>query len=225
MNSARREKKMEDSDLQSLTAQLALVTAALEFQTAALETERHLHAQTKQENQCLRSEFRRPDDLHQAANTNNKVLSLKQVVSLMYKEDASCVLIVRRIQRLGFRSVPVLREYFQSILGCQCVKKVIVVHSRSKGAADPSKGTVRPANMAFVLMERASDVDRALAQGPTVSISDPRNPGVVAENVSLHPFVKHASSSSECTTNDDVCGLMDEGSIAFDQVFLPSGIL
>ena len=192
-------------DLQSLTAQLALVTAAFQLQTVALVEERQLHAQTRQENENLRSEVSAPQQLDQ----HSKVLSLKQVVSLMYKEDSACVLIVRRIQKLGFRSVPVLREFFQ-LQGCH-VRKTIVVHSRSKGAADPSKGAVRPANMAFVLMARPCDVLRALALGPTVAISDHRH--VLADNVTLHPFVKHSAEST------------GESEISPDDAILPSGIL
>ena len=179
-----------------LTAQLALVTAAFELQTLTFNQQRQ---QTSLPQSMPRSQ--------QQNEQHTKVLSLKQVVSLMYKEDPSCVLIVRRIQRLGFRSVPVLREFFQAHLGCN-VRRITVVHSRSKGATDPSKGAVRPANMAFILMDNSEDVQRALAAGPNVAIS-------IADQVSLHPFVKHTSSGESTGDSEN-----------FHEFFvLPSGML
>jgi len=82
--------------------------------------------------------------------------------------DPDRVLIVRKINRLGFSSQTILFQYF-SWYGV--VERVLVAHSRvkSNSAADkgasPVSSRLRPSGLGFLVMSRAEDAQTILAHG------------------------------------------------------------
>jgi hypothetical protein len=78
------------------------------------------------------------------------------------QEDPACVFFVRQISKLGFKSPEILREHFEQY---GPVSKVLVSNSHDKSSDVPFPVRLRPSGMGFVLMERAEDAAKALAQG------------------------------------------------------------
>jgi len=142
-----------------------------------------------------------PDNVRLPAYAQNpeRVMALRQVVSHMYREKDNCVLTLRKIQRLGFHSVSILRQHFSKY---GIIKKVMVVHSRSKGVYDIHKGAVRAANMGFVVFESSDGASRALrvaqANGGIDTVmnvqSSIKGEGIIGNvQISVLKFVKNAS--------------------------------
>jgi len=86
--------------------------------------------------------------------------------------DSGCVLIVRKINRLGFASASALEQHY-SWYGR--VERVLVAHSRVKlsgaAAAAASSGGVkssrlRPSGLGFMVMSRPEEARAILAEGP-----------------------------------------------------------
>merc|ERR1740123_689905 len=77
--------------------------------------------------------------------------------------DSDRVLIVRKINRLGFASQAVLLQHF-SWYGV--VERVLVAHSRVKsGCAPPGSLRMRPSGLGFVVMSNVEEAQAILAQG------------------------------------------------------------
>lgn len=87
--------------------------------------------------------------------------TLRTHLSTLQNEDSMCVLIVRRINRLGFESDEALKEYFTKLGN---VRHVLVAHSRVKPSAKRPVARVRPAGIGFVVMETQEETDKVLAQ-------------------------------------------------------------
>merc|ERR1719335_142857 len=75
--------------------------------------------------------------------------TLRTHLSTLQNEDPMCVLIVRRINRLGFESDEALKEYFVKLGG---VRHVLVAHSR-----------VKPAGIGFVVMASQEETIKVLS--------------------------------------------------------------
>lgn len=84
--------------------------------------------------------------------------------SLLHVES-SRVLIVRKINRLGFGSPAILKEHF-SWYGN--VEQVLVAHSRVKSGGGQAGvvSRLRPSGLGFVVMSQTVDAEAILAQGP-----------------------------------------------------------
>jgi len=89
--------------------------------------------------------------------------TLRTHLQKLLEFPSNCILIVRKINRLGFDSAKILKEQF-SLRGT--VLDVFVAHSRIKHA-NCKKGQTRwrPSGLGFVVMSRAEDVAAILKQG------------------------------------------------------------
>lgn len=86
--------------------------------------------------------------------------TLRTHLSTLQNEDPMCVLIVRRINRLGFDSDEALKEYFVKLGN---VRHVLVAHSRVKPSAKRPVARVRPAGIGFVVMATQEETDMVLS--------------------------------------------------------------
>jgi hypothetical protein len=81
-------------------------------------------------------------------------MTLPDVFKLLESEDDNCIICVKKIHKLGFRSVKFLRQYF-----CQFgqIARIIVLPSRQKESGTAgyyganAGSTVRPASMCFMV--------------------------------------------------------------------------
>ena len=88
---------------------------------------------------------------------------LPQVLHLLDDEDDSCIVVVRRITKLGFRSNKLIKQALTS-MGLN-VKNVVLLPSRSKGAGDsPTAGSshARPSSMGFVVFGNSRHAQECL---------------------------------------------------------------
>lgn len=108
------------------------------------------------------------DDAKETLRTNLRDLSLL---------DPSCVLMVRKINRLGIESPKLLEAYFSKF---GTVDRVMVSHSRAKSIFGRGAARVRPAGLGFLVMTKAEEVEAVLAAGPEHDVE-----GV---SISAHPF-------------------------------------
>lgn len=84
-------------------------------------------------------------------------VKLAGVLGMLDNEDDSCILIVRRISKLGFAAHNSLSAFF-SCFGP--VKRVMLLPSRGKGDTRN-----RPASMGFVVMANSSDCNKVVQSG------------------------------------------------------------
>merc|ERR1719235_2253874 len=86
--------------------------------------------------------------------------TLRTHLSTLQNEDPLCILIVRRINRLGFESDEALKEYFTKLGG---VRHVLVAHSRVKPSVKRPVARVRPAGIGFVVMATREETNYVLS--------------------------------------------------------------
>jgi len=86
--------------------------------------------------------------------------TLRTHLSTLQNEDPMSILIVRRINRLGFESDEALKEYFTQLGG---VRHVLVAHSRVKPNAKRPLARVRPAGIGFVVMASQEETNKVLS--------------------------------------------------------------
>lgn len=84
-------------------------------------------------------------------------VKLAGVLGMLDNEDDSCILIVRRISKLGFAAHNALGAFFS---GFGPVKRVMLLPSRGKGDTRN-----RPASMGFVVMANSSDCTKVIQSG------------------------------------------------------------
>jgi hypothetical protein len=120
--------------------------------------------------------------------------TLRTHLSTLQNEDPMRVLIVRRINRLGFESDQALREYFTKLGN---VRHVLVAHSRVKPSAKRPVARVRPAGIGFVVMATQEEANAVLAQQ-----------GHVIRNVSVqvHPYETRCPIDEDIPVEDDYVG-------------------
>jgi len=75
--------------------------------------------------------------------------SLRQDLELLRQRQADCVIIARKIKKLGFESPQILDEHFSQYGE---VKELLVAHSHVKPTPKRPNGRVRPAALGFVVM-------------------------------------------------------------------------
>jgi hypothetical protein len=95
--------------------------------------------------------------------------TLRTHLEALADEDANRILIVRRINRLGFESPQHLQTHFSEF---GKVRRVFVAHSRVKPSAKRPVPRVRPAGLGFVLMETTEDALKIANSGPQMMIND-----------------------------------------------------
>jgi len=95
--------------------------------------------------------------------------TLRMHLRSLINVDSGRVLIVRKINRLGFASQAILHEHF-SWYGI--VERVLVAHSRVKSTcaggdkgASPVSSRLRPSGLGFIVMSRVEDAQAILAHG------------------------------------------------------------
>lgn len=93
----------------------------------------------------------------------NTVQTLSTSLQLLSKEDPDKLIIVRRINKLGFKASRKLKQYFGEF---GSVTRVLIAHSTCRDLKD-SEGKVRqrPSSLGFVQMASAEAVRKALALG------------------------------------------------------------
>ncbi|CAK9116565.1 unnamed protein product [Durusdinium trenchii] len=91
--------------------------------------------------------------------------TLRMHLRSLLQVDSSRVLIVRKINRLGFSSPQILKEHF-SWYGT--VENVLVAHSRVKsgGGQNGIVSRLRPSGLGFVVMGKGEEASKILAEGP-----------------------------------------------------------
>lgn len=95
--------------------------------------------------------------------------TLRTHLETLGNEDPNRILIVRRINRLGFDSPMHLENAFAEV---GTVTRVFVAHSRVKPTQKRPVPRVRPAGLGFVLMENAEDALRIASNGPEMMINN-----------------------------------------------------
>lgn len=131
---------------------------------------------------------------------------MKAQLQALQLEAPECVLIARRIQRLGFSSPEKLRTHFESFGE---VKSVHVSHSLVKSRlatrdCERDSNTFwrqRPAALGFVVMSAASAAAQILAEGPEHTVEDVK--------VTVQAFRRNSDVSEE---GDDGDGADEEAS-------------
>jgi len=88
--------------------------------------------------------------------------SLRQDLELLKQRQPDCVIIVRKIKKLGFESPQLLDEHFSQYGE---VKELLVAHSHVKPTAKRPNGRVRPAALGFVVMANEESAQNVLKAG------------------------------------------------------------
>jgi len=124
--------------------------------------------------------------------------TLQTHLKALGNEDPACIFIVRKVNRLGFRSVDMLTKFFSQH---DTVVKVLVAHSKVKrNQGGNAELYLRPGSLGFVLMKSPEAVQRILATGPTISVQ--------GTPIRVQPFSRLNSgvsgSVADDETNEDV---------------------
>lgn len=106
--------------------------------------------------------------------------SMRQDLESLRQYDASRVLIVRRIKRLGWNSAGIVRAYIEQF---GAVTDVLICHSMTKPNPKRPGGRSRPAALGFVVMGSAAAASEVLAEGPEHVAN-----GVIFEVKAFDPF-------------------------------------
>jgi len=115
--------------------------------------------------------------------------SLRQDLELLRQRPADCVIIVRKIKKLGFESPQILDEHFSKYGE---VKELLVAHSHVKPTAKRPNGRVRPAALGFVVMATEEGAKKAFNAG-----TDQMLCGVSVELAPFEPFDSHYAEEDE----------------------------
>jgi len=123
-----------------------------------VQTAQHAQ-QTMPPTKCTEKHAKAPEDVGDEAGEE----TLRTHLQSLLKFEASCIIIVRKINRLGFDSPKFLKEHF-STRGT--VLDVYVAHSRIKHTnCKNSQARWRPSGLGFVVMSRAEEVAAILKEG------------------------------------------------------------
>lgn len=131
-----------------------------------------------------------PEDVYAAGNAETG--TLRTHLQELLKFPASEILIVRKINRLGFDSAKVLKQHF-SLYGT--VVEVYVAHSRVKPAnCRQSQARWRPSGLGFVVMGCAEEVAAVLKQGAE---QDVRGCAIRVQNFERSAAMKSVDEADE----------------------------
>jgi len=128
---------------------------------------------------------------------------MKAQLQALSQENTSAIIIVRRIQKLGFKSPEILRRHFEDVGE---VKAVHVAHSTVKTMPRPVDGGARdtsyrqrPAALGFVVMCEEEAVQKILAEGSERTINDAK---VLVQAFERHDDLDGKGSGSSGDEND-----------------------
>jgi len=127
-----------------------------------------------------------------AADLASKLIgsgSLRQDLELLRQRQPECVIIVRKIKKLGFESPQILDDYFSQYGE---VKELLVAHSHVKPTAKRPSGRVRPAALGFVVMATQDAAQNAFKAGTDQVIG-----GVSIELAPFESFDSHYAEEDE----------------------------
>jgi hypothetical protein len=95
--------------------------------------------------------------------STRRVQTLSTSLQLLSGESPDCLFIVRRINKLGFKAVRILKRHFSAY---GAVTKVLLAHSTVRQHGDPScNSRRRPSSLGFVHMSNTDAVRKVLALG------------------------------------------------------------
>jgi hypothetical protein len=120
--------------------------------------------------------------------------TLRTHLEVLANEDPNRILIVRRINRLGFDSPVHLEEKFSEF---GTVNRVFVAHSRVKPSTKRPVPRVRPAGLGFVLMESTEDAHKIASVGPQMMINN------VSVEVKLYEPGSMGTGKGQLDENDE----------------------
>lgn len=129
-------------------------------------------------------------------------VGMKAQLQALSQEDAATILIVRRIQKLGFKSPEILRKHFEDVGE---VKGVHVAHStvktapRVEGSDREPSYRQRPAALGFVVMHEPQHVEKILKEGPERTIQDVK---VLVQAFERHDDVDGKDGSGDSDSED-----------------------
>jgi len=119
--------------------------------------------------------------------------TLQTHLKALGNEDPACIFIVRKVNRLGFRSVDILTKFFSQH---DTVVKVLVAHSKVKrNQGGNAELYLRPGSLGFVLMKSPEAVQRILATGPTITVQ--------GTPIRVQPFSRLNSGVSGSMADDE----------------------
>merc|ERR1719161_15596 len=126
------------------------------------------------------------------AETASKLIgsgSMRQDLELLRQRQPDCVIIVRKIKKLGFESSQMLDEHFSQFGE---VKELLVAHSHVKPTPKRPNGRVRPAALGFVVMATAEAAQNAFQAGADQMIN-----GYIIELAPFDSFEAHYADEDE----------------------------
>jgi len=152
-----------------------------------------------------------PEDFCAAAGTETE--TLRTHLQALLKFEAGCILIVRKINRLGFDSAQLLKEHF-SLSGT--VVEAYVAHSRVKpnNSRQSNGSRWRPSGLGFVVMSSADEAAAILEQG--------REHQICGCAIRVQKFERRAAMESLEKADDkqqDAPGLCEEDETLMSRVF------
>jgi hypothetical protein len=123
------------------------------------------------------------------------VLLIASQLNELQHEDPETILIVRRIQRLGFESASILHEHYERY---GPVAKVLLSNPHEKKAGASFRVRLRPSGIGYVQFETAEAAARALADGETHVVAG------VEVNVRAFERRESFSSTQDASGDSDV---------------------
>lgn len=119
--------------------------------------------------------------------------TLSASLQMLANVDPTCLLIVRRINKLGFKASRKLKQHFATY---GAVVRVLVAHSTVKQQGDPSsRARRRPSSLGFVHMATPSAVAEILKLG--------ENQDIAGSVIRVQRFERHGYTSLEADVEDD----------------------
>jgi len=112
--------------------------------------------------------------------------SLRQDLELLRQRQAECVIIARKIKKLGFESPQILDDHFSQYGE---VKELLVAHSHVKPTPKRPNGRVRPAALGFVVMATPDAAENVFKAGTEQMIG--------GLSIELAPFASFDSHYAE----------------------------
>lgn len=107
--------------------------------------------------------------------------SLRCNLEVLHELDCNRIVIVRKINRLGFESAQVLEHFFTKY---GKVDRVLVSHSHAKSR----NLRFRPSGLGFLVMTTAEEVQAVLADGPEIHVTTDTCKSV---QINVQPFKRH----------------------------------
>mmetsp|Transcript_121955 Transcript_121955/g.210851 ORF Transcript_121955/g.210851 Transcript_121955/m.210851 type:complete len:269 (+) Transcript_121955:40-846(+) len=128
------------------------------------------------------------------------------------EEDPRKLLVVRKINRLGFDSADILQEYFGQF---GTVSKVLLSNKHEKQPGSPFPVRLRPSGIGYVLFDTVEGAAQALAKGAVQVVNGVEIAIRAFEKRQVSKEMGNASDAEDCV--DAECGGHDISSSASEQ--------